>query len=60
MGEIDCLCHYRHTYIPIEVKYTEHEKTLRGKLKLKNLNRLNIKSRPIIVSKNMLKYNPTT
>jgi predicted AAA+ superfamily ATPase len=59
-GEIDCICHYRHTYIPIEVKYTENEEMLRREAGITSniLNDLNIKSRPIIVSKNMLEIQP--
>jgi predicted AAA+ superfamily ATPase len=60
LGEIDCICHYRHTYIPIEVKYTENEEILRKEAEITNniLNDLNIKSRPIIVSKNTFEIQP--
>jgi predicted AAA+ superfamily ATPase len=60
LGEIDCICHYRHTYIPVEVKYTENEEMLRKEAEITNniLNDLNIRSRPIIVSKNIFEIQP--
>jgi predicted AAA+ superfamily ATPase len=60
LGEIDCICHYKHTYIPIEVKYTENEQILRNTANITNsiLNNLEIKSRPIIVSKSMFEIQP--
>ncbi|MHA1705216.1 MAG: AAA family ATPase, partial [Promethearchaeota archaeon] len=44
LSELDCICHYRRTYIPIEVKYTEDEKMLKNATKKANeiLNTLKI------------------
>jgi len=60
VAEIDCICHYRHTYIPVEVKYTENEKILKSEAETATniLKELNIKSRPIIVSKNVFEVKP--
>ena len=60
LNEIDCICHYMHTYIPVEVKYTEDEDKLREEAEKVNeiLHKLNIESRPIIVSKNIFEIEP--
>jgi predicted AAA+ superfamily ATPase len=49
-----------HTYIPVEVKYTEDEDKLREEAEKVNkiLNKLNIECRPIIVSKNIFEIEP--
>lgn len=53
LGEIDCICHYRDTYIPVQVKYTENEEKLRSEAGTTGeiLRKLHVDSRPIIVSK---------
>ena len=60
LSELDCICHYRRTYIPTEVKYTGDEKMLKNATKKANeiLNTLKIESRPIIISKNTFEIKP--
>ncbi|MHA1583506.1 MAG: ATP-binding protein [Candidatus Baldrarchaeia archaeon] len=59
-GEIDCICYFKRTYIPVEVKYIENEVKLRkGAEKVKEiLQDLNIKSRPVIVNKDIFEIAP--
>ncbi len=57
-GEIDCICYYNRKYHVIEVKYTDNSKEIQAAASklLSYLEDLNIKSRPIIVSKNILRF----